>query len=58
VKYELRAYIPEDSILHSDRRENLKSWKKNHALWIGATLLEKRPSVSRKYARAEEYTSL
>jgi hypothetical protein len=25
VKYELRFYIPEDDILHSDRRENLRS---------------------------------
>jgi hypothetical protein len=27
VKYELRFYIPEDGILHSDRREILKSYK-------------------------------
>jgi hypothetical protein len=27
VKYELGFYIPEDDILHSDRRENLKSYK-------------------------------
>jgi hypothetical protein len=29
VKYELGFYIPEDDILHSHRRENLKSynWK-------------------------------
>jgi hypothetical protein len=26
VKYELDFYIPEDGILHSHRRENLKSW--------------------------------
>jgi hypothetical protein len=26
VKYELRSYIPEDDILHSHRRENLKSY--------------------------------
>jgi hypothetical protein len=26
VKYELRLYIPEDAILHSDRPENLKSY--------------------------------
>jgi hypothetical protein len=25
VKYELGSYIPEDDILHSDRRENLRS---------------------------------
>jgi hypothetical protein len=27
VKYELGFYIPEDGILHSDRRENLKSYR-------------------------------
>jgi hypothetical protein len=26
VKYELEFYIPEDDILHSHRRENLKSY--------------------------------
>jgi hypothetical protein len=26
VKYELSFHIPEDDILHSDRRENLKSY--------------------------------
>jgi hypothetical protein len=26
VKYELGFYIPEDAILHNDRRENLKSY--------------------------------
>jgi hypothetical protein len=26
VKYELAFYIPEDGILHSHRRENLKSY--------------------------------
>jgi hypothetical protein len=26
VKYELEFYIPEDGILHSDRREHLKSY--------------------------------
>jgi hypothetical protein len=26
VRYELGSYIPEDGILHSDRRENLKSY--------------------------------
>jgi hypothetical protein len=26
VKYELGLYIPEDDILHSHRRENLKSY--------------------------------
>jgi hypothetical protein len=29
VKYELDFYIPEDGIIHSDRRENLKSYGKN-----------------------------
>jgi hypothetical protein len=43
VKYELGFYIPEDGILHSHRRENLKSymgvfpssgdWREAHALW-------------------------
>jgi hypothetical protein len=27
VRYELGFYIPEDTILHSHRRENLKSYK-------------------------------
>jgi hypothetical protein len=27
VKYELGLYIPEDTFLHSHRRENLKSYK-------------------------------
>jgi hypothetical protein len=27
MKYELDFYIPEDDILHSHRRENLKSYK-------------------------------
>jgi hypothetical protein len=26
VKYELGSYIPEDGTLHSDRRENLKTY--------------------------------
>jgi hypothetical protein len=35
VKYEMGSYIPEDDILHSPRREDLKSykaliWFKNH----------------------------
>jgi hypothetical protein len=39
VKYELGFYIPEDAILHSHRRENLKSynssdmWKNAHAAY-------------------------
>jgi hypothetical protein len=27
VRYELGSYIPDDDILHSDRRENLKSYR-------------------------------
>jgi hypothetical protein len=27
VKYEMGCYIPEDGILHSHRREDLKSYK-------------------------------
>jgi hypothetical protein len=34
VKYELGLYIPEDDILHSHRRENLKS----HIALTGLTL--------------------
>jgi hypothetical protein len=34
VKYELGFYIPEDGILHSDRREDLKSF-------ISSTLVRK-----------------
>jgi hypothetical protein len=30
VKYELGFYIPEDGILHSHRRENLKSYITNN----------------------------
>jgi hypothetical protein len=30
VKYELGFYIPEDDILHSDRRENLNSYNRFH----------------------------
>jgi hypothetical protein len=33
VKYELGFYIPEDDILHSDRRENLKSYMCTGYLW-------------------------
>jgi hypothetical protein len=38
VKYELDFYIPEDDILHSQRRENLKSY---FSLFASASL----PSV-------------
>jgi hypothetical protein len=32
VRYELGFYIPEDDILHSDCRENLKSYKEKEGL--------------------------
>jgi hypothetical protein len=35
VKYELGFYIPENGILHSYRRENLKSYKYKQALVTG-----------------------
>jgi hypothetical protein len=34
VKYELGFYIPEDTILHSHRRENLKSNRNNKIFLI------------------------
>jgi hypothetical protein len=33
VKYEQGFYIPEDNILHSPLRENLKSYK-SHGVWF------------------------
>jgi hypothetical protein len=33
VRYELSFYIPEDDNLHSDRRENLKSYIFNVNMW-------------------------
>jgi hypothetical protein len=41
VKYELGFYVPEDDILHSHRRENLKSYR----AFTGWTLYW-RPNVS------------
>jgi hypothetical protein len=38
VRYELVFYIPEDDILHSHRRENLKSY--NHYTGIWQALLD------------------
>jgi hypothetical protein len=35
MKYELGSYVPEDDILHSHRRENLKSYNR---LFIGKTV--------------------
>jgi hypothetical protein len=32
VKYELGVYVPEDGILHSHRRENLKSYMQFRSL--------------------------
>jgi hypothetical protein len=40
VRYELGSYIPEDAILHSHRRENLRSYNDNfgntrkETLWV------------------------
>jgi hypothetical protein len=34
VRYELVLYIPEDAILHSHRRENLKSYTEFVPLYI------------------------
>jgi hypothetical protein len=41
VKYELVFYIPEDAILHSYRRENLKSY-----IALTGWTLKRRPNVS------------
>jgi hypothetical protein len=43
VKYELGFYIPEDDILHSHRRETLKSYKKS-------LLLARREYTRREHA--------
>jgi hypothetical protein len=45
VKYELGFYIPEDDILHSHRRENLKSY----IALTGWTLLQRRKVSPVKY---------
>jgi hypothetical protein len=45
VKYELRFYISEDGILHSHRRENLKSY----IALIGWVLYRRRIMSSVKY---------
>jgi hypothetical protein len=37
VKYELDFYIPEDGILHSHCRENLKSYSINRMGYIAET---------------------
>jgi hypothetical protein len=44
VKYELGFYIPEDDILHSHRREKLKSY-----IALGWTLWRRRDISSVKY---------
>jgi hypothetical protein len=41
VKYEVGFYIPEDDILHSHRRENLKSYIGN-SLFVGSGSIKKR----------------
>jgi hypothetical protein len=38
VKYELGFYIPEDDILHSHRRENVKFYITVNELRIGTTM--------------------
>jgi hypothetical protein len=48
VKYELGFYIPEDDILHSHRRENLKSYMAEHHCV--------RQSVSVTWRREDRYT--
>jgi hypothetical protein len=48
VKYELGFYIPEDGVLHSHRRESLKSYKRNHTPWPlvhKRTIPNERPSL-------------
>jgi hypothetical protein len=42
VKYELAIYIPQDDILHSHRRENLKSYlpKLNYINDTGVEMVE------------------
>jgi hypothetical protein len=37
VKYELGFYIADDGILHSRRRENVKSYKILYRLSVGVT---------------------
>jgi hypothetical protein len=45
LRYELGFYIPEDGILHSHRRENLKSY----VALTGWTLLKRRNAFPVKY---------
>jgi hypothetical protein len=50
VKYELGFYITEDDILHSHRRDNLKSYVRIHVCVYGnthllAAVLTRRPEV-------------
>jgi hypothetical protein len=42
VKYELGFYIPDDGILHSHCRENLKSY----TVWVFSVMLHKKEWVS------------
>jgi hypothetical protein len=41
VKYKLVSYISEDDILHSDRRENLKSYIERAAIQIVTVVIVK-----------------
>jgi hypothetical protein len=38
VKYELGFYIPEDDILHSHRREDLKSYKLEYKVEVSDSM--------------------
>jgi hypothetical protein len=51
VKYELGFHIPEDDILHSDRRENLKSY-----IVLTGCALYKRRNVSCEVLTCSLYT--
>jgi hypothetical protein len=49
MKYELGVYIPEDSILHSDRNGNLKSY----LIVLISTLLSRSAVLMSLYERQE-----
>jgi hypothetical protein len=46
VKYELVFYIPEDDILHSHRRENLKSYLDQKGSEHNLKIVWKSPEIS------------
>jgi hypothetical protein len=52
VKYEKGFYIPEDDILHSYRRANLKSYKQNaiQVILMSEFLLAKLKSADKAHA--------